>query len=272
VTTALRCVAVTAVVGALAGCGGDKPEAVSDEVAVRQTMDGFVRLFARKPRAACERYLTDSARRQLTTKVGPGCEVEEIANPIDKYSVRVRIIRPGREALAYYRITQDSVATTFCWRGSAPKRMDLVKSGDEWRIARFRCPSRLLPPPGGFVCTKMGCGSGVSLDTSGVRKRWPEAKRIRFCVEKRCQTQPSVIGYYIVHHTIRISRVRTVRVMLQVLDRDGRTLATRSTASTLRAGSPNGPNCGPTCYGAGFDVDARGRLVPHEEPVAPPSD
>ena len=102
------------------------------------------------------------------------------------------------------------------------------------------------PPP--VACTEIGCESGVFLDLSPVRKRLPEAERIRLCLRRKCRTY-SLARVDLVNLSVRgLREGQRVSVRLAVFGQGGEVVRRSVVRAPVRKAQPNGPKCPPTCF------------------------
>lgn len=112
---------------ALAGGGGDAVQA-------RRAYRGYFRLAETRPRLACDRYLTPSARRQL----GDACDQERLVDEGEPWRARVKLHSNGRVATGYHTVIIDHPMCTSHSPGTVPQSLDRVLlSKRGWRIAKF---------------------------------------------------------------------------------------------------------------------------------------
>jgi hypothetical protein len=129
----------------------------------------------------------------------------------------------------------------------------LVACGDD-EDSSARTPTANPPP---VACTEIGCDSGVFLDVSPVRKRLPEARRLKLCLRDKCRTY-SLARVGFVSLSVRGLRAgQRVSVRLVVFGERGEVLRRSAVRAPVRKVQPNGPNCPPTCFQVGVRLDRK---------------
>jgi hypothetical protein len=124
--------------------------------------------------------------------------------------------------------------------------------GDEDSAAR---PPAAGPPR--VACTEIGCDSGVFLDVSPVRRRLPDAERLKLCLRRKCRTYP-LRRVDLVNLSVRgLREGQRVSVRMVVFGRDGEVLRRSAVRAPVRKVQPNGPQCPPTCFQVGVRLDRK---------------
>jgi hypothetical protein len=109
--------------------------------------------------------------------------------------------------------------------------------------------------PSPVACTEIGCESGVFLDIRPVRKRLPEAERIKLCLRKKCRSY-SLARVDLVNLSVRgLREGQRVSVRLAVFGRGGEVLRHSAIRAPVRKAQPNGPECPPTCFQVGVRLN-----------------
>ena len=81
------------------------------------------------------------------------------------------------------------------------------------------------------------------------------------CVDKECQkTRPENSALQGFQAPSTIKKETAVVVVVTMNGPDGAALVSDSITTDLVKFEPNGPKCGPTCYGAGVRVTSEGKL------------
>jgi hypothetical protein len=112
-----------------------------------------------------------------------------------------------------------------------------------------------------LLCTLIGCGSGVRFSLSDVKKLWPGAGRVRFCVDGHCQSAPPRAGRLVTVNGPYLRSAAVVPISVEVLTDSGRVLYRGSANATVTKLAPNGVRCGPVCYSAVAAIDPQTRSL-----------
>lgn len=117
------------------------------------------------------------------------------------------------------------------------------------------------PSVPGKACTEIGCASGLFVDLSGVTQAEPAAKRVRLCLESKCQTFKPGDPLAMVTE-LQIGKAGPVKVSMTVMGAGGKILHREQTTQTLKRVQPNGKSCKPVCFQVSLNVDAGLQLRP----------
>jgi hypothetical protein len=99
-----------------------------------------------------------------------------------------------------------------------------------------------------IACTLVGCGSGVTVDLSSVKKLWPRATSLRACVDGYCRSVAPGQRAAITVNGPWLQSAATVTVSVDVEAASGRTLYRAIGTANVKKHAPNGVQCGPVCY------------------------
>ena len=112
------------------------------------------------------------------------------------------------------------------------------------------------PPEPEVVCTLVGCGPGVVIETGReVRSAWPGATRVRVCVTElqKCEVSAARSRYAVLFEDL--AGHRSVEVRFTALA--GRRIVFRDRLrARVRRSYPNGRGCG-TCHNVRLRVEDR---------------
>ncbi len=130
-----------------------------------------------------------------------------------------------------------------------------------WRTPFALALATLLVSCSSVNCTSVGCGTGVQIDLRALPLLPGKASELKVCVDRECQTiRPESSALQLVQAPSTIKKETAVVVAVTMKGPDGATLVSDSITTDLGKFEPNGPKCGPTCYGAAVRVTAEGRL------------
>jgi hypothetical protein len=112
-----------------------------------------------------------------------------------------------------------------------------------------------------IACTLVGCGSGVTVDLSLVKKLWPTATSVRACVDGRCRSVAPGRHAGITVSGPWLRSAATVTVSIDIEAASGRTLYHATRTANVKKYAPNGVRCGPVCYRAYAMLNPRTRSL-----------
>ena len=127
-----------------------------------------------------------------------------------------------------------------------------------------------------YVCTLVGCTTGVGFDFHAMNKRLFRESELEFCADETCRSfsvpacgrrycprhpdRPEGADFYAIEVRGLKSKDEVVASMRIV--REGRTLFFDSEPADVNRFEPNGRRCGPTCFVASVRYDRKtDRLV-----------
>lgn len=111
------------------------------------------------------------------------------------------------------------------------------------------------------VCTAIGCSSGltVSLEDQAGKALAPLGSRITLCLDDLCRSYRAR-GAFVQLERPEQSSPGPVRVRLVLRDRKERVIRRLDREVLLSRFEPNGPECGPTCWIAGYQLQSDRRF------------
>jgi hypothetical protein len=110
-------------------------------------------------------------------------------------------------------------------------------------------------------CTAAGCRSGVSFETRGLQKAFPDADTVDVCFEERCRRYPAAGRRLASIGQKTQDSEGPVHVRVVIRDRQGSVIERFARNVSLTRIQPNGADCLPVCWHASFGLGTSGQVT-----------